>query len=391
MAPRGIVLVIPKAGSGVDQHFAHTYALAEELARLVPTAVIVERVVGDPVASLPGVKTLVQSRSDAGAPLRFAELFGLGVTLRRRGFDTFFVRTSQTAAVPIALLTRVIGGQTLYWNCVRPSKRALRRLGWRSAIRSELPVRLAFRLADKVVTGTQSLAGLYAATHGIPERRMAVLPNEIALASYGPASREERAEARARIGVPDQAPMVLSVHRLSPVRQTLRYLPEVAERVLADIPDAVFVLVGGGPDEAPLRDAIRAADLENRFMLPGAVPHRQVRDYYHAADAFFMPSYTEGFPRVLLEAMAMGVPFASTDVGGVPEVVPDEYVRRLTDKEDPAQMAEEIVRLLRDPGLASRLAEAGLGWVKRYDAPVVARRLVELATEKATPEHGSES
>jgi glycosyltransferase involved in cell wall biosynthesis len=378
--PRGIVLVIPQAGSGVDQHFAHTYALAEELARLVPTAVVVERLVGEPVTPFPGVRTLVQSHSDAPAPRRLAELVTFGVRLRREGFDTFFVRTSQTSAVPLALLTKVIGGQTLYWNCVRPSRSALRQVGWRKAIRSELPVRLAFRLADKVVTGTGSLARLYASTHGIPDRRMAVLPNEISLASYRPATAHERVEARARIGVSGGGPVVLSVHRLSPVRQTLRYLPHVAQGVLAEVPDAIFVLVGGGPDEAALREAIAAADLEDRFVLPGAVPHSQVRDYYHAADAFFMPSHTEGFPRVLLEAMAMGLPFVSTDVGGVAEVVPDEYAGRLTNKEDPGQMADELVRVLVDPGLASRLAGSGLDWVERYDAPVVARHLVELAS-----------
>jgi glycosyltransferase involved in cell wall biosynthesis len=379
--PRGIVLVVPKAGSGVDQHFAHTYALAEEVARLVPTAVVVERVVGELAAPAPGVRILTQSRAESAAPLRVAELLRFGVSLRRQGFDTFFVRTSQTSAVPLAVLTRLLGGQTLYWNCVRPAKRGLSEVGWRSAIRSELPVRLAFMLADKVVTGTRSLASLYSSAHGIPARRMAVLPNEIALATYGPATEEQRIRARARLGVPEQSRMVLSVHRLSPVRQTLRYLPAVAEQVLDEIPDVVFKLVGGGPDEASLRKAIESAGLADRFILAGAVPHSQIREYYHAADAFFMPSYTEGFPRVLLEAMAMGVPFVSTDVGGVREVVPPEYRPRLTSKEDPGQMADEIVRLLRNPDLASELVERGLDWVQRYDAPVVARRLVELATE----------
>ena len=90
MRSGGIVLVIPKAGSGVDQHFAHTYALAEELASLIPTAVIVERVVGNPPPPIPGVRIFTQSRTASGALPRSIELVREAIRLRKDGFDTFF-------------------------------------------------------------------------------------------------------------------------------------------------------------------------------------------------------------------------------------------------------------------------------------------------------------
>ena len=375
----GIVVVVPVAGSGTDQHFAHTYALAGELAKLARTAVIVERVQGGPAAPLPGVATFTQSATDAGPVRRALELAKLAVRLRRQGYGTFFVRTSQTAAVPVALVTRVLGGRTLYWNCVQKPRERLRDVGVRTALRSELPLRAAFRLADLVVTGTRGLAEHYSAQHGIAADRMAVLPNEIDLRRYGPPTPEQRTQARAGLGIGEDVRLVLSVHRLSPVRQTLRYIPAVPLAVLREVPGARFVFVGGGPEEPALRTAVEAAGLADRVTVRGAVPHAEIAGYYHAADAFLMPSYTEGFPRVLLEAMAMGLPFASTDVGGVREVVPDAYRPLLAPRDAPDVLARRLSGILLDGELAARLAAAGSEWVRQYDAPAVARRLVALA------------
>jgi glycosyltransferase involved in cell wall biosynthesis len=374
----GIAVVVPSAGTASDQHFAHTYALAGELAKLVPTAVIVERVAGGRPPALPGVRTYIQGATGRGTARRLWELVRLVVHLRRSGFSTFFVRTSQTAAVPIALVTRLVGGRTLYWNCVHKPRARLRSTGLGQTLRSELPLWIAFRLADQVVTGTAALAAHYRTTHGISRRRMAVLPNEIDLARYAPATPAQRLAARAELGIPADARVVLSVHRLSPVRETGRYVPSVPEAVLAEIPDALFLLAGGGPDQEELGRAVARAGLEDRVRLLGPVPHAAISTHYHAADAFLMPSYTEGFPRVLLEAMAMGLPFASTDVGGVREIVPEPYRDRLAARDDPGALAASVIGLLADDGLAATLSAAGLGWVRRYDAPVVARQLVEL-------------
>jgi glycosyltransferase involved in cell wall biosynthesis len=111
----------------------------------------------------------------------------------------------------------------------------------------------------------------------------------------------------------------------------------------------------------------------------GAISHERVRRLYAGADIFIMPSYTEGFPRVLLEAMAMGVPIASTNVGGVREIVPSAYHSRLADRERPSELADAVDELLGDPGTARELAAEGLRWVQRFDAPSIARQLAALA------------
>jgi glycosyltransferase involved in cell wall biosynthesis len=307
------------------------------------------------------------------------ELVWLAGSLRRKGFRAFFVRTSQTAALPLILTTRLLGGRVMYWNCGRAPKNKLRELGIRQSLRHEIPMRLAFRWADIVVTGTPSLAEHYSRTYGISRDRIAVLPNEIDLQSFRVPTADERREAREAIDVAEDEPLVLAVHRFSPIRRTLMYIPSVLDAVVQRHPHVRFLLAGGGPEEAEVRLALEEARLTRCVQMVGAVPHARIWQLYAAADVFMMPSYTEGFPRVLLEAMAAGLPIASTDVGGVREVLPSSYHTRLAHRDRPLELARAIDELLSDPKTARGLSDEGLRWVTRFDADVVARRLAELA------------
>ena len=377
----GLVLIVPKAGSEVAEHFAHTFRLADHLSRHIRTAVIVERLVGAEPAVDPSVEVHIQRHADSGFVARGWELLRLAARLRRGGFRSYFVRTSQTAAVPLIILRRLFGGRVMYWNCGTAERTRLRDLGLRSALRGEIPLRFAFRWADAVVTGTDSLADYYSQTWGIPRERMKVLPNEIDLDWFRPASPDERLQARMELGVAEDERVVLAVHRLSPMRRTLLYIPAVPQAVLGQHQNVRFVVAGGGPDEPAVRDAVSRAGLDDRVQMLGVIPHDRIRRLYAAADVFMMPSYGgEGFPRVLLEAMAMEVPIVSTDVGGVREVLPSDYLKRLAHRERPLDLAAAVSELVENPAVAQELAERGRHWVRRFDAPDVARRLAALAS-----------
>lgn len=375
----GLVLVIPNAGSEVAEHFAHTFRLAEYLSRYTRTAVVVERLSGSQPQTDPSVRVHIQRYTDRGFVLRTWELLRLAAHLRRKGFRSFFVRTSQTAAVPLIVLRRLLGGRVMYWNCGEAGKTRLRDVGMRTALRTEIPARIAFRWADTVVTGTPSLADRYSRTYGIPKDRVAVLPNEIDLEYFKPPSPEDRRKARAALGLEQDEPLVLSVHRFSPVRRTLIYVPSVLEAVISRHPGVRFVFAGGGPEEAEVRRAITEARLNNRVQILGAVPHNRVWRLYAAADLFMMPSYTEGFPRVLLEAMAMGLPLASTDVGGVREILPAIYHTRLANRDRSFELARAIDELLSHQAVSHQLREEGWRWVRQFDAPRIAQQLAALA------------
>lgn len=100
-----------------------------------------------------------------------------------------------------------------------------------------------------------------------------------------------------------------------------------------------------------------------------------------SADIFLMPSEEEGMPNVLLEAMAAGVPFVASDVGGVREMTPPVTQEFVLPYGDSFVFAEKIKKLLADKELRERISAVEQEWVKRYDVSVIAARFFELLQE----------
>jgi glycosyltransferase involved in cell wall biosynthesis len=167
---------------------------------------------------------------------------------------------------------------------------------------------------------------------------------------------------RSSVGVASQ-PVILAVGRLSREKGHAELLQALA--ILArvpGIPDFRAVFVGDGPERANLTALAERLGIQNRVVMAGF--QKDVRPYYRMATAMALPSHTEGSPYVLLEAMIAGVPVAATRVGGVPEHVENGVTGLLVPAHDPAAMAEALQRLLSDPQLRDRIAEAG----RRYAA-----------------------
>ena len=99
--------------------------------------------------------------------------------------------------------------------------------------------------------------------------------------------------------------------------------------------------------------------LENHVRLLGTVPSAEVARRLRGSDVLMLPSLDEGLPKVLLEAMACGLPVVATDCGGVSEAFSDGVEGLLVPPRDAAAMAVALERLWRDPALRTRLGEAG--------------------------------
>ncbi|MGI5228799.1 glycosyltransferase family 4 protein [Actinoallomurus sp. CA-142502] len=177
--------------------------------------------------------------------------------------------------------------------------------------------------------------------------------------------------------------VILCVARLVPrkgVDMLIRALPLVRRNV----PDAVLLIVGKGPDEARLRKLARH-HAEGSVYFAGGRPHAETPPYYAAADVFAMPCRTrlggleaEGLGIVFLEAAASGLPVIAGDAGGAPDTVLDGRTGRLVDPIDKAAIAEALTTTLLDPERAA-MGAAGRRWVRQtwsWDAS--ARHLAEL-------------
>lgn len=120
-----------------------------------------------------------------------------------------------------------------------------------------------------------------------------------------------------------------------------------------------LTLVGDGPDRAALETLVAALRLREAVRFTGAVDAAAVLGLYERADACVLPSFAEGWPVALMEAMATGLPCVATQVAGVPELIDDGVQGLLVAASDGEGLADAIERLIGDPGLRANLAEAG--------------------------------
>jgi teichuronic acid biosynthesis glycosyltransferase TuaC len=127
---------------------------------------------------------------------------------------------------------------------------------------------------------------------------------------------------------------------------------------------ATLLIVGDGPDRALLQQAISDLGLVAQVRLVGTVPNADLARWYSAADVLVLASSREGWPNVLLEAMACGTPVVASAVGGIPEVLASRQVGRLVTQRSPEGFAaamQEVVDAQLNRVEVRRYAE-GFGW-----------------------------
>lgn len=202
----------------------------------------------------------------------------------------------------------------------------------------------ARRTTRLIAVGSAVRDELLAAGIGRPEQ-YSVVPPGVRLPDP-----PTRAEARATLGLPPDAPVVAFVARLTQVKRPDRFA-DAALRLAGDIPAAVFVVAG----EGELLDDLRArlAPLGERARLVGWRPDVEV--VYAAADVTVLTSDNEGMPVSLIEAATVGCPAVTTRVGAAGEVVLDGETGFVTALDAPA-IADATARILTDPSVRDRFA-----------------------------------
>lgn len=212
--------------------------------------------------------------------------------------------------------------------------------------------------------------------------RMVRLPPGVDEKTFHPASGG--AAVRSALGLADR-PVVVCVSRLVP-RKGQDTLILAMPRILAAVPDAVLLVVGGGPYAEDLAELAERTGVTRSVRFTGAVPWGELPAHYGAGDVFAMPCRTrrggldvEGLGIVYLEASATGLPVVAGDSGGAPDAVLDGETGWVVPGGSPAQAADRIVTLLGDPELRRRMGERGRRWVEeawRWD--LLAERLKSL-------------
>lgn len=170
--------------------------------------------------------------------------------------------------------------------------------------------------------------------------RVVAIHNGVDLSRFRPQPRDE---VRSRIGVDAGDDVFLYVGNLKREKGVMDLLE--AFRLSRDRHRARLFYIGEGPARGALEHAIRDAGLQGRVTLVGAIPHEKLADWMAAANALVLPSYAEGVPNVVLEAMACGTPAVATKVGGIPEVMP-ACAGLLVPPGEPLRLADACSRIL---------------------------------------------
>jgi D-inositol-3-phosphate glycosyltransferase len=215
--------------------------------------------------------------------------------------------------------------------------------------------------------------------YGADPQRIEIVPPGVDHAFFSPGDRRG---ARQALGLGDQ-PVLLFVGRIQPLKGA-----DVAVRALAELsashPDALLVVVGGasgqdGPaEQARVRDLVATLGLTPRVRFVPPQPHHLLSTYYRAANVCLVPSRSESFGLVALEAGACGIPVVAADVGGLSTLIDDGRTGFLIDGRDPAQFAAAAARVLDDPALAAAMAQATVTRARRYTWSTTAARLRRL-------------
>ncbi len=262
--------------------------------------------------------------------------------------------------------------------------------------------------ADRLIANTDDEAADLAHHYGADPARVASVPPGVDTELFAPG---DRAAARARLGLPADADLLLFVGRIQPLKGP-DVLVAAAARLRAmrggrDRPLVVAVL--GGPSGSGLArptallEQASALGLDDVLLTRPPVARPELADWYRAADLVTVPSHNESFGLVALEAQSCGTPVVAAAVGGLRRAVDDGVSGVLVPGHDPDRWADVLEELLADPGRRAELGRAavrhaaGFGWdrtaaavLAEYDhaASTFARRrpgTVTVASRSAPP------
>jgi glycosyltransferase involved in cell wall biosynthesis len=175
---------------------------------------------------------------------------------------------------------------------------------------------------------------------------------------------------------------ILSVGRMVPAKGQ-HQLIDAVERLAEQGRRVRLHLVGTGPDEASLRARVSLFKDAGVVVFEGPVNQDRIRVLYEKADLFCIPSFAEGIPIVLMEAMAMEIPCVTTQIAGIPELIRPGVDGLLVAPSDLDGLTEALARMMDDQELRQRLGKSGRERiVEHYDLRRNMKRLAEIFAER---------
>ncbi|HLS28540.1 MAG TPA: glycosyltransferase [Opitutales bacterium] len=223
---------------------------------------------------------------------------------------------------------------------------------------------IQFRMAHAIVCLSPAIRDVCLRA-GFPEKKLALIPRAVDTGHFSPVDLQEKKRIRQKLDLPEDQTLILFVGGIL-VRKGIDLLLEAFEEIAAERPETALVLVGPVYENADgkfwqsrIKELQQVPLFRDRIFLKGR--SQEVSDYMRAADLFVLPSRKEGFPNVLVEAMASGVPAVASALSGTTATIIDPGKNGyIVEKEDAPTLARTILNALeresKEPGVVGKSA-----------------------------------
>jgi len=325
-----ICYLLPQYYLNSAENFYHIINFLSELGKKVELYVIIEH--SDESPNIDNVKEIfvINGPKKKTYFRRFYEIINIYFKLYKIGVRVFFSRASSTGVFPLVVANKLLNfnqADVLFWSCgqdvvplsFNPSKKNLKR------IITRLLSKFIFKQINYLTTGPESMVEYYHKHYNIPKEKIILLYNDISLDRFYPLSHEEKTIRKNEL-IGSNKQIMLFVHTFNYARGT-DLLYKIALKLKKIQANVLIVAIGRQGDYSlELENQIKEYQLDDYLLNLGTVANKDIVKYYQISDMFIMPSRGEGFPRVLIEAMACKCVPVSFDVGGVKDILHKDLV-----------------------------------------------------------------
>ncbi len=241
--------------------------------------------------------------------------------------------------------------------------------------------KLANRMTDKIVALTHREKADYISYRTCPEEKMTVIHSGVELNKFQEYPLAEKTKLKKEVRLPEDSFVVGTAGRLVPVKGP-EFLIKASQTIIPKHPNTYFLFAGDGPLKKDLQKKAKEAGEEKNIVFLGW--RDDIAHILSIFDVFCLPSLNEGMGRVLVEAMANGIPIVASEVGGIPDLVTPGKNGFLVPPKNPEELANHIQILIEDEEKRKKMGESGKKMAQRFSHKTMVEKIAELYEELLT-------
>ncbi|MFV5685815.1 glycosyltransferase family 4 protein [Flavobacterium sp. GB2R13] len=377
MSDKKLIYILNHYSENSSQHFFHVLNLLEEIAQNgVNINLIIEKTEGKPIVNNSNIKVFCLKKIGI---YRLFELYGLISQMQREGYNKLFVRITNWGAIMAILNSFISKLEVYYWHSGtvfefdNEQKFSLDKVKW--YLKTRLPFNFIKRFVTFFVTGPESMREYYVNMVGISDDKIKVLYNDIDTSRFYKVEKQKSETIKNELGIASDKKIILFVHKFSPVRKSKLYVSNFIKQFYNEslLQSYLFYFIGDGKDKDDIEKEVKAMGYEDKVFFLGSLPNAIVHQFYQIADIFINPTHAEGFPRVLIEAMACGLPIVTTNAGGIKDILGEKQLDFMSDINDSNGFAINLVKLAKlESSELNLIRDENLEEIKKYSTQKVA-------------------